>query len=113
MDNKISFQGASGKGYCFNRVGASAPWARNAGIAIFAAPDAYGWRIISIVELTGRTHDVRPLWALREAERYGARAVFFASEADRGLRQSRINDLEAGLSPVVSRHAEAFLPVAA
>ncbi|MEL7453874.1 MAG: hypothetical protein AAGJ50_10955, partial [Pseudomonadota bacterium] len=71
------------------------------GVAVFAAPDAYGWRVIRVVELTGRDHDIRPLWALHEAERYGASAVFVASEPDRYLRQGMISDLEAGLSPVV------------
>ena len=74
MDITVSFRGRSGKAWNFRRVPSESPWARSAGAVIFAAPDAYGWRIIRVMELTGRPHDLQPIWALSEAERYGASA---------------------------------------
>ena len=97
-----SFRGASGKAHSFERVDIDGAWARVPGIAIFAAPDSYGWRVIRVVELTGRPHDVRPLWALSDAERYGANAVFVALELDAGTRKTIVADIEMGLNPVCS-----------
>ena len=111
--NSLSFHGASGQKYTFNRVASGAPWARNAGVALFAAPDTFGWRIIGISQLTGRDHDVRPLWALREAERYGASAVFYYAEQDVDARCDVIADLQSGFHPVMAHPSESFLPAAA
>ena len=108
MKKMIAFCGASGAGYEFQQVDAKRPWASQAGVAIFAAPDAYGWRVIRIVELIGRDHDVRPIWALHDAERYGASCVFVSGCFDKLARQAMINDLEAGLSPVLSAHDAGF-----
>ncbi|MEM6411267.1 MAG: hypothetical protein AAF683_07005 [Pseudomonadota bacterium] len=113
MGQRINFSGASGKQYIFNRVEAGAPWARNAGVAVFAAPDTFGWRMIGISQLTGRTHDVRPLWALREAERYGASAVFYCSEQDGDKRCDIIADLQSGFSPVMSHQSVEPVAIAA
>lgn len=97
----LSFYGASGQEYGFEEMGVATPWAQFAGVAVFTAPDAYGLRIIRVVELTGRDHDVRPLWALHDAERYGANAVFVCLTSDRQKRLEIVADLEAGLSPVM------------
>ncbi|MEM9667732.1 MAG: hypothetical protein AAF950_02315 [Pseudomonadota bacterium] len=113
MGHRISFHGASGQRYVFNQVEVASPWARNAGVAVFATPDTFGWRIIGISQLTGRTHDVRPLWALREAERYGASAVFYLAEGDMDTRCDIIADLQSGFSPVLGQAADVALPVAA
>ncbi|MEM7661618.1 MAG: hypothetical protein AAF292_05175 [Pseudomonadota bacterium] len=113
MANRINFNGASGRQYAFNRVEVNSPWARNAGVAVFAAPDTFGWRIIGISQLTGRTHDVRPLWALREAERYGASAVFYCAEANGDARCDIISDLQSGFNPLVSQQEPIELAVAA
>jgi hypothetical protein len=104
MGLSVSFRGATGKAWSFNQVEAASPWARLPGVAIFAAPDSYGWRVIKLVELSGREHDVRPLWALANAERYGADTVFIAMELTAAKRQAIIADLEAGLSPVIQSH---------
>ena len=109
----VSFRGGSGRAYAFNRVSNTAPWARNAGIAVFVAPDAYGWRVISVVDVTGRSHDIRPFWAFRQAERFGASAVFFMSEQSKTVRTEKIVDIEAGITPVMGRSVEHFIPVAA
>lgn len=101
MNRKISFYGASGAGRVFEQVASSDKWARRAGIAVFAAPDAFGWRVIRVVELTGQDHDVRPVWALHEAERYGANSVFISDCDSRADRRDLIADLEMGLSPVL------------
>lgn len=101
MQKNITFYGASGGQHNFTAVETNSAWVQNTGIAVFAAPDAYGWRVIRVVELTGKPHDVRPLWALHDAERYGASAVFIAQNADFLSRRAVIEDLEVGLSPVV------------
>lgn len=102
MSKQISFYGASGGQYVFDQMAVTSPWAALAGVAVFAAPDAYGWRIIRVIELTGRAHDVRPVWAMHDAERYGASAVFVAPLESRQARLDVLADLDAGLSPVLS-----------
>ncbi|KCZ92449.1 hypothetical protein HJO_10449 [Hyphomonas johnsonii MHS-2] len=77
-----------------------APWARSPGVVIFAAPDAYGWRLIRVMELTGRPHDLQPIWALADAERYGANAVFLGVEFDAAQRKLMVHDIEEGFSTV-------------
>ena len=101
MKQSVNFCGATGKAWSFTEVDADDAWARVPGIAIFAAPDSYGWRVIKVVELTGREHDVRPLWALADAERYGAETVFVSLELTADVRQWMMADLEDGLSPVI------------
>ncbi len=98
--DKVNFRGRSGHLYSFSREREDSAWARRAGVALFAAPDTYGWRIIRMVEMTGRLHDVQPFWAQLDAERYGARAIFVLDEASFETRRNVMADLEAGLSPV-------------
>ena len=100
MSIPVSFRGRSGKAWSFQRVSADAPWARSAGVVIFAAPESFGWRVLRVMELTGRPHDLRPIWALAEAERYGASAVFLAAEIDGERRRHIVEDIEAGFSPI-------------
>jgi hypothetical protein len=106
MVSSVSFRGATGRAWSFKRVDAASAWARVPGIAIFAAADSYGWRIVKLVDLSGREHDVRPLWALANAERYGADTVFVAMELEAGHRAAMMVDLEAGLSPVLHAAGE-------
>ncbi|WP_291045513.1 hypothetical protein [Hyphomonas sp.] len=101
MGSAVSFRGQSGKAWSFQRAAADAPWARTSGVAIFAIPEACGWRIFRVIELSGKPHDVQPIWALAEAERYGASAVFVALEFDAATRRQIVADLEAGFQPVV------------
>ncbi len=103
MAKVITFYGASGNGYGFEEVRPKDAWATQSGVAVFAAPDAYGWRVIQIVGLTGREHDVRPIWAYYDAERYGASAVFLTRTFDSAQRKTMIRDLEMGLSPVIGQ----------
>lgn len=100
MNISVSFRGRSGKAWDFQRVPKDAAWARSPGAVIFAAPDSFGWRIIRVMELTGRPHDLQPIWALAEAERYGASAVFLALEFDARERKRLVADIEEGFSPV-------------
>ncbi|MEZ5946481.1 MAG: hypothetical protein R3C13_13680 [Hyphomonas sp.] len=100
MDITVSFRGRTGKAWDFRRVPTDSPWARSAGAVIFAAPDSYGWRIIRVMELTGRPHDLQPIWALAEAERYGATAVFLALEFEAADRKRMVADIEEGFTPV-------------
>ncbi|HAE25768.1 hypothetical protein HAD_06685 [Hyphomonas adhaerens MHS-3] len=114
MNISVSFRGRSGKAWDFQRVPKDAAWARSPGAVIFAAPDSYGWRIIRVMELTGRPHDLQPIWALAEAERYGATAVFLALEFDARERKCLVADIEEGFSPVCLNPRDmAEAPVAA
>jgi hypothetical protein len=105
MGNTVSFRGQSGKAWSFQRAAADAPWARAPGVAIFAIPEACGWRVCRVIELSGRPHDVQPIWALAEAERYGANAVFVALEFEAVVRRDMVSDLEAGFQPVLQSSA--------
>ncbi|WP_300395720.1 hypothetical protein [Henriciella sp.] len=98
---RVSFCGRSGRAWSFTERGLETDWARQPGIALFAAPDTYGWRIIRMVEMTGRMHDVQPVWAQLDAARYGAKAIFVHEESDFEARRAVLADLEAGLSPVL------------
>ena len=107
----MRFCGRSGQGYTFEPVAADTGWAKTPGIAVFATMGGSGRRVIRVVELSGRDHDVRPIFALAEAERYGARDVFIRMDAYITSRRAVIADLEAGLHPVVP--SAAFMETAA
>lgn len=109
----ITFYGATGIGYGFQQADTKADWFKQPGLAVFAAPDAYGWRVIRVVELSGRDHDVRPLWALHDAERYGADIVFVSNYTDAAERRIILGDIEAGLSPVLTGTGRNRLALAA
>ncbi len=98
----VHFRGRSGEAVGFERVSRDAAWATGSGVAIFAAREVCGWRIIRVVELSGRAHDVQPIWALAEAERYGADAVFVKRVGASDARRSLADDIETGFRPVMS-----------
>jgi hypothetical protein len=100
MNNAVSFRGQSGKAWTFQRAAADSPWARAPGVVIFAIQEACGWRIFRVLELSGKPNDIQPIWALAEAERYGANAVFVSLEFDAAMRQHMVGDLEAGFQPI-------------
>ena len=102
MQKTIRFFGTSGAEYEFAEMAAEANWVHHAGVAVFARRDAYGWRVIRITELSGRDHDVRPIWAFHDAQRYGADTVFISAAVSAAARRSMIEDMEAGLDPVLS-----------
>lgn len=102
----MKFRGLSGQAYKFVRVGKDTPWARNAGLALFAAQGPFGWRVVKLTSLRGRLHDVQPIWALADAERYGAQAVFVLEERCSDRRARILADLDAGLSPVCASDRE-------
>lgn len=100
MQRPVSFRGKSGRTYAFRLVEAHGNWMGEAGVALFAAPDGYAWRVIRIAEMTGRPDDVQPLWAQADAARYGGDAVLVLAVADPVRRRKVAEDLEAGFSPV-------------
>lgn len=100
---EIKFRGSSGKAYSFVRMAPGAPWAREAGVALFAAQGPFGWRVVRLTPLQGRLHDVQPIWAWADAERYGARAVFVMRESNPDERMAALKDLELGLNPVLEQ----------
>ena len=93
--DKVNFRGRSGKLVSFDRFGCDSAWAGRAGVALFAASGTYGWRIIRMVEMTGRMNDVQPVWAQLDAARYGARAIFVHDETDFETRRAILADLKA------------------
>lgn len=112
MTKSITFYGGTGIGYGFEQEDPKSGWFKRPGLAIFAAPDAYGWRVIRVIELSGRDHDVRPLWALQDAESYGADTVFVSTCDDATVRRTIWADIEGGLSPVLT-NADTRLALAA
>lgn len=106
MMRNMKFRGQSGRAYSFVRMAPNASWAREAGVALFAAQGPFGWRVIKLAMLRGRLHDVQPIWAYADAERYGARAVFVMRETDPQVRANALADLETGLSPVCATEPE-------
>ncbi|MEM7491855.1 MAG: hypothetical protein AAF296_00645 [Pseudomonadota bacterium] len=105
---EINFHGQSGKAYSFIRMAPNAPWARMRGVALFAAKGAFNLRTIRLCKLRGRAHDVQPIWAFADAERYGARAVFVLPEDDADRIDAVMADLGAGLDPVCPDGAQSF-----
>lgn len=101
-----SFRGQSGRAYRFHRMDIDAPWATETGVALFAARGPYGWRIVRLTALSGRAHGVQPIWALADAQRYGATAVFVCRMEPGELQDAVLEDLELGLNPVVSDFRE-------
>jgi len=96
----MKFRGQSGRAYGFTRMAPNSAWAREAGVALFAAQGPFGWRVVKLTALRGRLHDVQPIWAFADAERYGAKTIFVLTEDNPQMRANVIEDLEAGLSPV-------------
>ncbi|HBH89358.1 MULTISPECIES: hypothetical protein [Ponticaulis] len=96
----VNFCGQSGRSVSFERVSPDSDWAAREGIAMFASHTGFGWRIIRIVELDGRPDNIQPIWAYRDAQRYGARAVFFMEHTRILDRKTTIADLREGLDPV-------------
>ncbi|NBC21171.1 MAG: hypothetical protein GVY06_09055 [Alphaproteobacteria bacterium] len=94
------FRGQSGKVYGFRKADGGPGWRRQPGLALLAAVDGYGWRIIRIVEIPGIADDVGPIRARREAARYGAETLLVLDEPDASRRRAIRADLEAGLSPL-------------
>ncbi len=102
MQRPFAIHGASGKLYGFSAVHGQSDWLASPGIVLFAAPEGYGWRIIRVCQVTGRNDDIQPLWAHRDAERYGADTVMHLAETDPVARSAIIADLEAGMGPVLT-----------
>lgn len=96
----VNFCGLSGQVYAFVNVAPGSAWARRAGLAIFSTMTGYGRRVLRVVEVSGRDHDTRPIWALADAERFGASEVFVLAEPEFERRRAALGDLEQGLSPV-------------
>ena len=105
---EIMFRGQSGKAYQFVKMALNAPWARESGVALFAARGPFGWRVVRLFELRGRLHDVQPIWAFADAERYGANTVFVLHETDVEMRARIRDDLQAGLDPVIETEPSAL-----
>ncbi|MEL6387879.1 MAG: hypothetical protein AAFR41_09515 [Pseudomonadota bacterium] len=102
MQRPFAIRGASGKLHGFSAVHGESDWLKTPGVVLFAAPDGYGWRIIRVAQITGRPDDVQPLWAHRDAERYGADTVMVLTENDQSRQRDIIADLEVGMSAVLS-----------
>lgn len=120
MQRPVSFRGQSGRTYVFTQVDAAGDWPNRQGVALFAAPEHYGWRVIRMSAVRGREHDVQPIWAQADAVRYGGDAVLFLETGCAARRKLILEDLEAGLNPLwptvqaaLELEAGAEMPVAA
>jgi len=102
MQRPFAIRGASGKLYGFSAVHGDSDWIDTPGVALFAAPEGYGWRIIRVAQITGRDADTGPHEAHRDAERFGADTLMVLAETDPTARAAIIADLEAGMSPVLT-----------
>ena len=100
MQRPVGFRGQSGRVYQFELVETTSDWIRRPGVALFAAPEGYSWRVIRICEVRGREDDVQPIWAQADAASYGGDAVLICETACIEERQAMALDLEAGLSPL-------------
>lgn len=100
MKRPVSFRGRSGKVHVFSQVMPAGDWLGKPGLAIFAAPEGYAWRVIRMCELRGTSHDIQPLWAQADAARYGGDTVLVLETACVDERKAILADLEAGLSPL-------------
>ena len=103
---EIMFRGQSGKAYSFIKMAANSAWARESGVALFAARGPFGWRVVRLMELRGRLHDVQPIWAYADAERYGANTIFILPETDTEMRRRISHDLQVGLDPVLESETQ-------
>lgn len=100
MKRPVSFRGHSGKVHVFAQASADGSWLKKPGLAIFAAPEGYSWRIIRMCEVRGSDHDIQPIWAQTDAARYGGDTVLVLETACVDERKAILADLEAGLSPL-------------
>ncbi|MEL6567430.1 MAG: hypothetical protein AAFQ22_03355 [Pseudomonadota bacterium] len=100
MQRPVSFRGHSGQTYVFTAADPAGDWVMTPGIAIFAAPNGYTWRVIRLTALRGREDDVQPIWAQHDAARYGGDTVLVLVEPDPAIRDQILADLDAGLSPL-------------
>ncbi len=101
------FHGASGRSYGFERTGPDSDWPAREGIALFAAPALSGWSVVGMAELDGRPENLSAIWALREAERFGAKAVFFRDTKRVLERKTVLADLDKSLEPFATGEAAA------
>jgi len=82
------------------------------GVAHFAAPDAYGWRLIQVVELVrGRPHDLKPIWGLCRGRALRAICVFLATDSTLRRANWMVNDIEEGFSDRLFHDHSARLPL--
>ncbi|MEM6625533.1 MAG: hypothetical protein AAF719_02415 [Pseudomonadota bacterium] len=101
MFQSVNFCGASGQSYKFQRVKAeNSAWTEDAGVVIFAASDGMSWRVIRVADQVGRAEDLNAIWRWREAQRYGATAIFVRAMKSASVRAAEAGDLVAGLNPV-------------
>lgn len=99
---EMSFRGQSGQAYKFIKMAPEAPWARCSGVALFAARGPFGLRTVKLARLQDRSHDVQPIWAFADAQRFGATEIYVLQGLEVEQRERILEDLEAGLSPVCS-----------
>lgn len=103
MEPTITFHIPNGDALAFEKRHVQERWDLEVGVVLFAASDAFGYRIIRAMEVIGRPHDVRLILALTEAERYGANQVLVAHEMDSERRKEMIDGLEMALNPIIRR----------
>lgn len=100
MDRPHAFRGASGRVYTFDGPLPREGNTHGAGVALFAAPQAQGWRVIYLLEICGPAAPVHLMRARAAAYALGGESLFFLPITDPAARQAALSDLEAGFQPL-------------
>ena len=110
---EVKFRGQSGKAYSFVRMAPNAPWAREAGVALFAAQGPFGWRVVRLDD-TSRSIARRPtdLGLGRRRTLWCSHCIRVCVRLNQKIVLRRSQDLEAGLNPVLE-HTQSELAIAA
>ncbi len=100
MDRPHAFRGASGRVYTFEGPLARRGNTAGPGLALFAAPQAQGWRVIHLIDIMDHDPSVRLIQARAEAYALGGDAMFFLPMRDGAARRAAHADLDAGFQPL-------------
>lgn len=106
FNGAVTFCGADGQSYAFERFNVEADWAKIPGVVLFASQEGPTWRVIRVSDQGGTEGDVATFWRWREARRYGATAIFIRRNLDVKARRAEAANLAQGLDPVFAAGSE-------
>jgi hypothetical protein len=106
FNGAVTFCGANGQSYAFQRFNADQDWAKVPGVVLFASQEGCTWRIIRVAEQGGTEGDVATFWRWREARRFGATTIFIHRNPDVKSRRAEAADLALNLDPVFAPGSE-------
>ena len=106
FNGAVTFCGADGQSYAFERFNVEHDWAKVPGVVLFASQEGPTWRVIRVSDQGGTEGDVATFWRWREARRYGATAIFIRRNTDVKSRRAEAANLAEGLDPVFAAGSE-------